>query len=245
MCRVTSVLWKEATLRQNVMRQSTVDPSMVDNSHRSSSSNSKEVPLHPLQDSRKRTISTVEVDPSPALIAVHLAQAISTPFPLVVNECKERQGPMLSPTCPLRWCRQALRVLREECGRVREIWTIRTTPAGRVALEAHPRDPVTLAWTAQRRWCHQNSAWIMMASGAVRWAHGSLPMVLQDLANLCLDQYSPTTSPLRECKTTFHRCPARPPCLALWRAGHHLVNPPICTESWRCRRLALRSLHLT
>lgn len=82
------------------MRLSTVGPSLVDNNHRSS--NSKEVPLHPLQDSRSRTINMAAVGPSPALIAVPQAQAISSPSPLVVNGCREPQGPMLNLLCPLR-----------------------------------------------------------------------------------------------------------------------------------------------
>lgn len=82
------------------MRLSTVGPSLVDNNHRSS--NSKEVPLHPLQDSRSHTINMVAVGPSLAPIAAPQAQAISSPSPLVASGCRERQGPMLNPLCPLR-----------------------------------------------------------------------------------------------------------------------------------------------
>lgn len=94
--RVISVLWRVVILHQNVMRQSTVGLSLVDSNHRS---NSKEVPLHPLQDRRSHTISTVGVGRIPTLIAVHLAQVISFPFPLVVSGCREQPGPMLSLTC--------------------------------------------------------------------------------------------------------------------------------------------------
>lgn len=99
MYRVISVLWKGVILHQNVMRQSTVGLSLVGNNHRS---NSKEVLLHPLPDRRSRTISTVGVGHIPALIAVHLAQAISFPSPLVVSGCREQLGPTLSLTCHLR-----------------------------------------------------------------------------------------------------------------------------------------------
>lgn len=212
-CRVTSVQWKGVTHHQNAMRRSTVHPSLVVSNHRSSSSrSSKEAPLHPLQDSRSHTASTAAVGLTLVVIAVHPAPAISFHFPLVVNGCREQQGPIHNLTSPLRWCSQPLRVLKGACGRDPEIWTIRTTPADRVALGVHPRDPVTLPWIGQRRWCHQNNAWITMASGGVRWALGSLPMVQLGLAHLCLAQYRPTTSPLRGYRTTFHRCPAQRPC---------------------------------
>lgn len=87
-------------LRQNVMKQSTVGLSMVvSNPH--SSNNSRVVLQRPLQDSRKHTISSVVAAHILVPIAVQLARAISSHFPLAVNVCREQQGPMLSQTCPL------------------------------------------------------------------------------------------------------------------------------------------------
>lgn len=85
------------------MRQSTVGPSMADsnNHHHHSSNNSRVVLQHPLQDSRKHTISSLAAARILVPIAVQLVQAISSHFPLAVNVCRERQGPMLSITCPL------------------------------------------------------------------------------------------------------------------------------------------------
>lgn len=82
------------------MRQSTVGLSTVD-SNPHSSNNSRLVLQHPLQDSRTHTISSVVAAHILVPIAVQLARAISSHFPLAVNVCREQQGPMLSQTCPL------------------------------------------------------------------------------------------------------------------------------------------------
>lgn len=100
-CRVTSVQGKVVTHHQNVTRLTTVDPSLADSSHRSNR-NSKEAPLHPLQDSRSHTISTAAAGPTLAPIAVHPAPAVSSRFPLVVNGCRGQLGPIRNLTCPLR-----------------------------------------------------------------------------------------------------------------------------------------------
>lgn len=101
-CRVINVPLTRFILLQNVMRPSTVGPSMADNNHHSSSSNnSREVLQRPLQDSRKHTISSVVAAHILVLIAVHLVLAISSHLPLGVNVCREPQGPMLSQACPL------------------------------------------------------------------------------------------------------------------------------------------------
>lgn len=201
MCRATNVLWKEATLLQNVTSPSTVGLSQGDNHHHSN--NSKAVSRHPLRDSKSHTINIAAADPTRALTAVLLAQAISSHFPSAVNGCRERPGPILRPPWPLRWCSQAQKALKGACGKAHETWTIRTTMAGRVALGAHPRDRVTPGWPAPRRWFRQNSAWIMTASGVVRWAHGSLPMAPLGQVNRWLVLCSPWSKSLKQCRHTF------------------------------------------
>lgn len=99
-CRVTNVPLTGFILRPNVMRQSTAGPSMADNNRHSSNSSRVWLQL-PLQDSRKHTISSVAAAPILVPIAVHLVRAISSRLPSAVSVCRERQGPMLSQTCPL------------------------------------------------------------------------------------------------------------------------------------------------
>lgn len=96
-CRAISVLWREVTPHRNVMRQITAGPSPEDSKQLRSSS--KEVPRHPLQDSRSRTINMGAAGPIPALTAVHRPPVISSRFPLAGTGCREPPDPTLSPTC--------------------------------------------------------------------------------------------------------------------------------------------------